>query len=108
MGTTVWDHKAYYPGAHQTFMRVTGDRRSGLLLGAQIIGHWQSQVAKRIDIFAAAIFAGMKVEEINDLDLSYTSAEQSVGPRSNGGPGVEFRRFNGIKPNFTNGSRLRP
>jgi NADPH-dependent 2,4-dienoyl-CoA reductase/sulfur reductase-like enzyme len=69
---TVWDHKAYYPGAHEMHIRVTGDRPSGRLLGAQIVGHLQAQVAKRIDIFAAALFAGMKVDQVNDLDLSYT------------------------------------
>lgn len=69
---TVWDHKAYYPGAQKMRIRVTGDKRSGRLLGAQIVGHWQAQVAKRVDIFATALFAGMKVDEISDLDLSYT------------------------------------
>jgi len=68
----VWDHKAYYPGAHEIRIRVTGDRQSGRLLGAQIVGHWQAQVAKRVDIFATALFVGMKVDEISDLDLSYT------------------------------------
>jgi hypothetical protein len=51
---------------------VTGDKRSGRLLGAQIVGHWQAQVAKLVDIFATALFAAMKVDEISDLDLSYT------------------------------------
>lgn len=67
-----WDHKAYYPGAHEIMLRITGDRRSGRLLGAQLVGHWQAQVAKRIDILAAALFHEMRVEELNDLDLSYT------------------------------------
>ena len=30
-----WDHKVYYPGAHILVFRVTGDRESGRLLGAQ-------------------------------------------------------------------------
>jgi NADPH-dependent 2,4-dienoyl-CoA reductase/sulfur reductase-like enzyme len=67
-----WDHKAYYPGAHELLIRITGDRRSGRLLGAQIVGHWQAEVAKRIDIFATALFHRMKVEGLIDLDLSYT------------------------------------
>jgi hypothetical protein len=29
-------------------------------------------VAKRIDIFAAALFHGMAADGLNDLDLSYT------------------------------------
>jgi NADPH-dependent 2,4-dienoyl-CoA reductase/sulfur reductase-like enzyme len=70
--TEAWDHKAYYPGAQQLRIRVTGDRRSGQLLGAQILGHWQAEVAKRIDVYAAALFTGLLVDEINDLDLSYT------------------------------------
>lgn len=68
----VRDHKAYYPGAHEMHIRVTGDKRTGRLLGAQIVGHWRAQVAKRVDIFAAALFSGLKVDEISDLDLSYT------------------------------------
>jgi NADPH-dependent 2,4-dienoyl-CoA reductase/sulfur reductase-like enzyme len=67
-----WDHKAYYPGAHELVIRLTGDRGSGRLLGAQIVGYWQAEVAKRIDIFATALFHEMKVEDLNDLDLSYT------------------------------------
>ena len=67
-----FDHKAYYPGATELCLRITGDRTTGKLLGAQMIGHWQSEVAKRIDIYAAALFQGMTVEGLNDLDLSYT------------------------------------
>jgi hypothetical protein len=48
------------------------DRKTQRMLGAQMVGHWQAQVAKRIDIFAAALYAGMKVEDVNDLDLSFT------------------------------------
>jgi len=68
----IWDHKAYYPGAHELLIRVTGDRRRGRLLGGQIVGHWQAEVAKRIDIFATALYHDMSVEDLNDLDLSYT------------------------------------
>jgi NADPH-dependent 2,4-dienoyl-CoA reductase/sulfur reductase-like enzyme len=70
--TTPWHHKVYYPGAHPLTVRVTGDRRSRRLLGAQIVGHWQAEVAKRIDVFATAIFHGMIVDGMADLDLSYT------------------------------------
>ena len=70
--TTVWDHKAYYPGAQDLHLRITGDRETGRLLGAQLIGHRGSEVSKRIDIFATALYHGMLVEDMNDLDLSYT------------------------------------
>ncbi|WP_281492107.1 FAD-dependent oxidoreductase [Desulfosarcina cetonica] len=67
-----WDHKVYYPGAHPFNIRVTADVNTKAILGAQIIGHYQGEVAKRIDIFATAIFHRMSVEQLNDLDLSYT------------------------------------
>ena len=66
------DHKAYYPGPEEIRFRVTGDPKSGKLLGAQIAGHWKSEVSKRIDIFAAALFHEMAADGLNDLDLSYT------------------------------------
>ena len=69
---TVPDHKAYYPGAQELRIRVTGDRRTGDLLGAQMLGSWHAEVATRIDVFAAALFSGLTVDELSDLDLSYT------------------------------------
>jgi NADPH-dependent 2,4-dienoyl-CoA reductase/sulfur reductase-like enzyme len=66
------DHKAYYPGSHRIRMRVTGDRRTGRLLGMQLFGHRHAEIAKRIDIAATAIFNNMTVEAMSDLDLSYT------------------------------------
>ncbi len=66
------DHKAYYPGSHRITMRVTGDRGTGRLLGMQLFGHRHAEIAKRIDIAAAAIFHGMTADAVSDLDLSYT------------------------------------
>lgn len=72
VSATAFDHKAYYPDAHQLWLRLCGDRTSGRLLGAQLVGHHRGQVAKRIDTVAAALHGGMDVETICDLDLSYT------------------------------------
>jgi NADPH-dependent 2,4-dienoyl-CoA reductase/sulfur reductase-like enzyme len=69
---STWDHKAYYPGAGTLHLSVTGDRGSRRLLGARIVGPRGAEVSKRIDIFAAALFHGMRVDELEDLDLSYT------------------------------------
>jgi NADPH-dependent 2,4-dienoyl-CoA reductase/sulfur reductase-like enzyme len=66
------DHKAYYPGSHRISMRTTGDRHTGRLLGVQLFGHRQAEIAKRIDIAAVAIFNEMTVDAMSDLDLSYT------------------------------------
>jgi NADPH-dependent 2,4-dienoyl-CoA reductase/sulfur reductase-like enzyme len=67
-----FDHKAYYPDAHPLWLQVTGDRSTGQLLGAQVVGDHRAQVAKRIDISATALFHQMTVEGLGDLDLSYT------------------------------------
>ena len=73
--TVAWeadDHKAYYPGSHRIHMRFTGDQGTGRLLGVQLFGHKNAEIAKRIDIAATAIYHGMTVDEVSDLDLSYT------------------------------------
>ena len=72
VGSGADDHKAYYPGSHRIAMRVTGDRPTGRLLGMQLFGHKNAEIAKRIDIAATAIFHGMTIDGLNDLDLSYT------------------------------------
>jgi NADPH-dependent 2,4-dienoyl-CoA reductase/sulfur reductase-like enzyme len=66
------DHKAYYPDAEKLYIRLTGNRAGKELLGAQMLGHKRSEVSKRIDIFASALYNRMRIDELNDLDLSYT------------------------------------
>jgi NADPH-dependent 2,4-dienoyl-CoA reductase/sulfur reductase-like enzyme len=66
------DHKAYYPGSHRIAMRFTGDRQTGRLLGIQLFGSKDAEIAKRVDIAATAIFHSMTVDGLSDLDLSYT------------------------------------
>ncbi len=70
--TKALDHKAYYPGAKELRLRVTGDARTGRLLGAQVLGSYGAEVSKRLDVFATAIFHGMRVDAVEQLDLSYT------------------------------------
>jgi NADPH-dependent 2,4-dienoyl-CoA reductase/sulfur reductase-like enzyme len=72
VGSEADDHKAYYPGSHRIQMLVTGDRATGRLLGMQLFGHKNAEIAKRIDIAATAIFHGMTIDGLSDLDLSYT------------------------------------
>ncbi len=63
------NHATYYPGATLLTMKVTYERGSLRILGAQVIG---SQGAdKRIDVLATAIHAGMTAEDLKDLDLAY-------------------------------------
>jgi NADPH-dependent 2,4-dienoyl-CoA reductase/sulfur reductase-like enzyme len=59
----------YFPGAEQVTLKVLAERRSGRLLGAQIVGRENS--AKRIDVFATALWAQLRVAEMVNMDLSY-------------------------------------
>ena len=59
----------YFPGAAPIRTKVLAERGSGRLLGAQIVG--REGAAKRIDVFATAIWNGMAVDEMVNLDLSY-------------------------------------
>ncbi|MET9882820.1 FAD-dependent oxidoreductase [Streptomyces sp. NPDC006430] len=59
----------YYPTAAQMTVKILAERRTGRLLGVQIIGGAGS--AKRVDIAAVALTAGMTVDQLVSLDLGY-------------------------------------
>ena len=59
----------YYPGAAPITVKLVAERGTGRLLGGQIVGG--EGAAKRIDMLAVALTAGMTVDELIDLDLSY-------------------------------------
>jgi NADPH-dependent 2,4-dienoyl-CoA reductase/sulfur reductase-like enzyme len=59
----------YFPGARPIRVTMIAERRSGRLLGAQIVG--KEAAAKRIDALAICIWNEMTVDEILSLDLSY-------------------------------------
>ena len=59
----------YFPGAKHLTVKVIAERRSGRLLGAQIVG--EEGAAKRIDVLATALWNEMTVDELLNVDLSY-------------------------------------
>ncbi|WP_199547660.1 FAD-dependent oxidoreductase [Streptomyces sp. N35] len=59
----------YYPGAALMTVQMLAERRTGRLLGVQIVG--REGAAKRVDIAAVALTAGMTVEQMVSLDLGY-------------------------------------
>jgi NADPH-dependent 2,4-dienoyl-CoA reductase/sulfur reductase-like enzyme len=59
----------YFPGAQTMTVKLIAERRTGRLLGGQIVG--RSEAAKRVDALAVAVWNGMSVEEITSLDLGY-------------------------------------
>ena len=59
----------YFPGSQPLDIKILAERGSGRLLGAQIVG--REGAAKRIDVFATALWNEMTVEELINVDLSY-------------------------------------
>jgi NADPH-dependent 2,4-dienoyl-CoA reductase/sulfur reductase-like enzyme len=58
-----------HPGASEIWVTLVGDRTSGRLLGAQMVG--REGVAHRIDAPAVALHAAMTVEQFSESDLAY-------------------------------------
>jgi NADPH-dependent 2,4-dienoyl-CoA reductase/sulfur reductase-like enzyme/rhodanese-related sulfurtransferase len=65
-------HAGYYPGAERVSLKVLFDPDSGKLLGAQGVG--KEGVDKRIDVIATAIYAGLSVDDLMNLELAYAPA----------------------------------
>ncbi|MET8731025.1 FAD-dependent oxidoreductase [Streptomyces parvus] len=59
----------YYPGAKPMTVKMIAELRTGRLLGVQIVG--RDGAAKRVDVAAVALTAGMTVEQMTALDLGY-------------------------------------
>ena len=70
------NHAGYYPGGRVMTMKVLFERRTGKLLGAQIVGY--DGVDKRIDVLATAIRAGMTAADLTELDLAYAPPYSSA------------------------------
>lgn len=70
------DKAGYYPTASPLRVKIMYDHDSGRLLGGQAIGKHGAE--KRIDVLAAALFNEMTIEELEDLDLSYSPPVNGV------------------------------
>jgi NADPH-dependent 2,4-dienoyl-CoA reductase/sulfur reductase-like enzyme len=64
------DRAAYYPSARKIWVKLIVERESRKLIGAQAVGY--GDASKRIDVAATAITAGLRVDELAQLDLAYS------------------------------------
>lgn len=69
-------HAGYYPGGKVMTMKVVFEKETYRILGAQIVGY--EGVDKRIDVLATAIHAGMKAQDLANLDLAYAPPYSSA------------------------------
>ena len=58
-----------HPGASQIWVQMVGDRHTGRLLGAQMVG--REGAAHRINAVAVALHTKMTVEDFSRTDLAY-------------------------------------
>jgi NADPH-dependent 2,4-dienoyl-CoA reductase/sulfur reductase-like enzyme len=66
----------YFPGAGPIWVKLVCEPETGRLLGGQIVG--VEGAAKRIDVLATCVWAGLTVEEIELLDLGYAPPYSGV------------------------------
>src|SRR5262249_49362867 len=64
------DRAAYYPSAGKLWVKLIADGESRKLIGAQVAGY--GDASKRIDVAATAITAGMRIDDLAQLDLAYS------------------------------------
>ncbi|MEA2384311.1 MAG: hypothetical protein QOH72_4282 [Solirubrobacteraceae bacterium] len=66
----------YFPGAGPIWVKLVCEPGTGRLLGGQIVG--VEGAAKRIDVLATCVWAGLAVDEIELLDLGYAPPYSGV------------------------------
>lgn len=67
-----FDRAHYLPTASNIVLKLVADRASRRILGLQAVG--PGEVAKRIDVVATALAAGLTVDALALLDLAYAPA----------------------------------
>lgn len=63
------NHATYYPGASMMSIKTIYEKKTGKILGAQIVG--RDGVDKRCDVYAVAIRANMTAYDLTNLELCY-------------------------------------
>lgn len=68
-------HAGYYPGAKEMVLKVIFDNE-GKIFGAQAVG--EEGVDKRIDIIATAIKGNLKVQDLQEIEITYAPTFNSA------------------------------
>lgn len=103
------DHKRYYPGARTR--STSGSLATPAMGGCSArssSGRRGTEVAKRVDTYATALYAGLTINQLSDLDLSYTprsaprgtpckSRKPGMPPRGRRGPRLILPRIHGSR-----------
>lgn len=69
-------HAGYYPGAVNMSIKTVYEKKTGKILGAQLVGY--DGVDKRCDVLAMAIRAGMTAYDLTQVELCYAPPYSSA------------------------------
>ena len=89
-------HAGYYPGAHTLGLKVVFDPETGRVLGGQSVG--RDGADKRIDVLATAVYAGLTVDDLMNLELAYAPQFGSAKDAVNHLGYVASNVFHGLTP----------
>jgi NADPH-dependent 2,4-dienoyl-CoA reductase/sulfur reductase-like enzyme/rhodanese-related sulfurtransferase len=92
-------HAGYYPGARELSLKLTYDRKTARLLGAQAFGH--AGVEKRIDVLATALHGKLTVHDLAELDLAYAPPYSSANDPINLAGFIAENDLSGFSPLVT-------
>jgi NADPH-dependent 2,4-dienoyl-CoA reductase/sulfur reductase-like enzyme/rhodanese-related sulfurtransferase len=92
-------HAGYYPGAEMIHLKLVFDKDNFKILGAQAFG--KQGVDKRIDVLSTAIYAGMTVEDLSELDLAYAPPYSSANDPINLISFVALNSISGFSPTIS-------
>lgn len=70
------DQAGYMPGAAPLTVKLVVEKATDRLLGGQAVG--RAGADKRVDVLATALYAGLTLGELTDLDLAYAPPFNSV------------------------------
>lgn len=89
-------HAGYYPGAETLALKVVFDPTTGRILGGQAIG--LDGADKRTDVLATAIYAGLTVTDLMNLELAYSPQYGSAKDPINHAGYIGDNRLSGRTP----------
>jgi NADPH-dependent 2,4-dienoyl-CoA reductase/sulfur reductase-like enzyme/rhodanese-related sulfurtransferase len=92
-------HAGYYPGGRELTLKLTFDRKTARLLGAQAFGH--AGVEKRIDVLATALHGKLTVLDLAELDLAYAPPYSSANDPVNLAGMIAANDLSGFAPLVT-------
>ncbi|MDD2798154.1 MAG: FAD-dependent oxidoreductase [Bacteroidales bacterium] len=92
-------HTSYYPGAETVSVMVIYDKETGVILGGQTAGYKGAD--RRLDVIATATAAKLTIQDIADMDFSYSPPLGTANDAINMAAYTAENRQSGFSPAVT-------